>query len=92
MEWRQRATMAEPTTITMRVALVASEVVQSANASATMAIPRIICQRFICGLGLISDGFWNVRGEGVLRDMVTDWEVGCGDQFGAILRRFENQG
>jgi len=54
--------MAEPTTITMRVALVASEVVQSANASATMAIPRIICQRFICGLGLISDGFWNVRG------------------------------
>jgi hypothetical protein len=38
------------------------------------------------------DGFWNVRGEGVWMDMVTDWEVGCGDQFGAILRRFENQG
>jgi hypothetical protein len=91
MEWRQRATMAEPTTITMRVALVASEVVQSANASATMAIPRIICQRFICGLGLMWTEF-GVSVEVVWMVMVTDLEVGCGDQFGAILRRFENQG
>lgn len=91
MECRQRATIPEPTTITMSVALVASEVVQSAKANAMIAMPRIICQRFICGLGLMWTEF-GVSEEGVWMDMVTDWEVGWGDQSAAILRRFENQG
>ena len=91
MECRQRATIPEPTTITMSVALVASEVVQSAKANAMIAMPRIICQRFICGLGLMWKEF-GVSEEGVWMDMVTDWEVGWLDQSAAILRRFENQG
>ena len=91
MECRQRATIPEPTTITMSVALVASEVVQSAKANAMIAMPRIICQRFIGGLGLMWTEF-GVSEEGVWMDMVTDWEVGWGDQSAAILRRFENQG
>ena len=59
MECRQRATIPEPTTITMSVALVASEVVQSAKANAMIAMPRIICQRFMCGVGLM----WTEFGE-----------------------------
>ncbi len=35
---------------------------------------------------------FGVSEEGVWMDMVTDWEVGWGDQSAAILRRFENQG
>ena len=78
IECRQRATIPEPTTITMSVALVASEVVQSAKANAMIAMPRIIFQRFMCGLGLMWTGF-GVTDEGVWMDMVTDWEVGWGD-------------
>ena len=78
MECRQRATIPEPTTITMSVALVASEVVQSAKANAMIAMPRIICQRFMCGVGLMWTEF-GVSEEAVWLDMVTDWEVGGGD-------------